>query len=373
MSFGSAGASPSHSSNGGTVPKALHFIAFSGSQDMADYEEIPEAIRSFLAIEGHPWSEDLADVAQSYAALCREANQRLRRCADYLRRGMRSEAVHLAECQPKLLPMVDALKLPNYAAWAKACVSNGLAPPPELLTDQLPQLEAAGEIEQGLRPLEDRYRLLSLAKAPLRDRLEVLFPLHEKDPGNPIWIENLRTLGTARFREVRGEAQTAYKSRDLPALENLSSELTHQSNHIEVPDDLRRGVERAVGLLRLDQAKQSLRPLLADLQAARAAGDYPKAARVLAQWQQIVDSRQLALPTALQEAIRPLVAWVADEERRLAQQEKMQRMRPALDDTEKLFQSERRRHRLMVALIILCVLAAVGALVYFYSPLIGQR
>lgn len=340
---------------------------------MADYEEIPETIRSFLAIEGHPWNEDLTDVAQSYAALCREANQRLRRCADYLRRGMRSEAVHLAECQPKLLPMVDALQIPDFAAWARACVANGLAPPPELLTDQLPQLEAAAEIEERLRPLEDRYRLLSLAKAPLKDRLEVLFPLHEKDPGNPVWVENLRTIGMARFKQLRGEAQTAYKSRDLARLETLSAELTQQAAHVDVPDDLRRGVERAVGLLRLDQAKQSLRPLLAELQAAKTANDYPKAAKVLAQWQQIVDSRQLALPAALQEAIRPLIAWVADEERRLAQAEKMERMRPALDDTERMFRSEQRRHQMMVALIVIGVLIVVGVLVYFYSGMIGQR
>lgn len=340
---------------------------------MADYEEIPETIRSFLAIEGHPWSEDLTDVAQSYASLCREANQRLRRCADYLRRGMRSEAVHLAECQPKLLPMVDSLQIPDFAAWARACVANGLAPPPELFTDQLAQLEAAAEIEEQLRPLEDRYRLLSLAKAPLKDRLEVLFPLHEKDPGNPVWVENLRTIGTARFKQVRGEAQTAYKSRDLVTLENLSTELTHQAAHVDVPDDLRRGVERAVGLLRLDQAKLSLRPLLAELQAAKASNDYAKAANVLAQWQQIVDSRQLALPAALQEAIRPLVAWVADEERRLAQAEKMERMRPALDDTERLFRSEQRRQRLIVVLIVIGILAAVGALVYIYLPMLGRR
>lgn len=340
---------------------------------MADYEEIPETIRSFLSIEGHPWSEDLTDVAQSYVSLCREANQRLRRCADYLRRGMRSEAVHLAECQPKLLPMVDALQIPDFAPWAKACVANGLAPPPELLTEHLAQLEAAIEIEERLKPLEDRYRLLSLAKAPLKDRLEVLFPLHEKDPGNPLWVENLRAIGTARFKQVRGEAQIAYKSRNLATLETLSAELDQQAAHIDVPGDLRRGVDRAVGLLRLDQAKQSLRPLLIDLQAAKTANDYPRAATVLGQWQQIVDLRQLALPTALQEAIRPLIAWVADEERRLAQAEKMERMRPALDDTERLFKAERRRHQLTVVLIVIGILAAVGAVVYFYLPMLGKR
>lgn len=340
---------------------------------MADYHETPEAIRSFLATAGHPWSEDLTDVARAYAGLCREANERLRRCADYLRRGMRSEAVHLAECQPKLLPMVDALRIPDFAAWAKACVAHGLAPPPELLVDWLPQLEAAAEAEERLRPLAERHRVLSLAKAPLRDRMEVLFPLHEKDPGNPVWVENLRTLGTARFKQLRVEAQAAYKSRDLPALEGMSAEIQAQAGHLEVPEDLRTGVERAVGLLRLDRAKDELRPLLVQLQAARKANDYEQASAVLKQWQAIVESRRIALPSALQENIRPIIAWVADEERRRSQAQKMQRMRPALDDTERLFRAERRRRVLIATLIVLAVLAAAGILVFLYAPLLGRR
>ena len=340
---------------------------------MADQHEIPEAIRSFLATEGHPWSEDLTDVAQAYARLCREANERLRRCADYLRRGMRSEAVHLAECQPKLLPMVDALRLPDPSAWAKACVSHGLTPPPELLADGLPQLEAAAEIEERLRPLADRYRVLSLAKAPLRDRMEVLFPLQEKDPGNPVWVENLRTLGAARFKELRLAAQAAYKSRDLAALENMSAEIQAQSGRLEVPEDLRRGVERAVGLVRLDCAKEDLRPLLIRLQAARKANDYDRAAAVLKEWQSIVETRQIALPMALQENIRPIIAWVAAEERRRTQEHKMQRMRPALDDTERLFRTERRRRILVATLVVLGILAAAGALVFLWVPYIGRR
>ncbi|HEY2589168.1 MAG TPA: hypothetical protein VGI81_25720 [Tepidisphaeraceae bacterium] len=340
---------------------------------MADYHEIPETIRAFLATAGHPWGEDLTDVAQAYARLCREANERLRRCADYLRRGMRSEAVHLAECQPKLLPMVDALRLPDFAAWAKACVAHGLVPPPELLTDSLPQLEAAAEIEDRLRPLAERYRVLSLAKAPLRDRMEVLFPLHEKDPGNPVWVENLRTLGGARFKELRAQAQAAYKSRDLPALEGMAAEIQAQVAHMEVPDDLRRGVERAVGLVRLDHAKEELRPLLVQLQAARKANDYEQASAVLQQWQSIIESRQIALPTALQENIRPIIAWVAGEERRRSQDQKMQRMRPALNDTERLFRAARRRQILVASLVVLAVLIVAGVLVLIYAPYLGRR
>lgn len=340
---------------------------------MAGHQEIPEAIRSFLATEGHPWSEDLTEVATVYAALCREANDRLRRCEDYLRRGMRSEAVHLSECQPKLLPLVDSLKLPDSAAWARACVANGLPPPPDLLTDNLHQIEAAAEVEHRLQPLLARYRLLSLAKAPVRDRMEVLLPLHEKDPGNPVWVESLRSLGAVRLKQIRAEAQSAYRGKNLGALEGLSAELGGGEWQVDVPDDLRRGVERAVGFLRLETAKEELRPLLSELRAAQAAGDYERAEPVMRQWQQIIEGRQLALPQALQDAVRPVVAWIADEERRRSQAIKMQRMQPALEETERRIRSANRRHRLNVALIFLLALVAAGVLAYSYIHWIGKK
>jgi hypothetical protein len=340
---------------------------------MPDHQEIPETIRTFLATPGHPWSHDLSDVATAYTALCREANERLRRCGDYLRRGMRSEAVHLALCQPTLVPLVDSLKLSDLPAWSRACVANGVPAPPELLTEQLPQLEAATEIEQRLEPLLARHRLLSLAKAPIRDRMEVLVPLHEKDPANPVWVENLRTLGAVRLKQIRAEAQSAYKTKDLALLEQLSAEVEGKQWQIDVPDDLRRGVERAVGFLRLEAAKAQLRPLLAELKAAHGENDYDRAAPILQQWQQIIESRQMVLPGALQEAVRPIIAWITAEERRRTQEQKMQRMRPALENTEQIFRQGQRRHTLLTVLILLGVLAAVGALVYFYAPLIGRR
>ena len=340
---------------------------------MAAYQEIPEAILSYLATPGHPWSEDLTDVAASYGALCREANDRLRRCADYLGRGMRSEAVQLAECQPKLLPLAESLKLPDLPAWNAACVAQGLTPAPELLIDSLDQLQAAMEIEHRLQPMLARFRLLSLAKSPIRDRMEVLVPLHEKDPGNPVWVENLRTLGAVRLKQIRTEAQSAYRGKDLQALEGLTSELTSPAWQVDIPEDLKRGVDRAAGFLRLEQAKEELRPLVNELRQAHARDDYEQAAPLMARWQEIVQSRQLELPATLQEAIRPVIAWIADEERRRNQQQKMDRMRPALQETEQLFRQANRRHRLRVALVITLALVITGILVYAYIAWIGKR
>ena len=340
---------------------------------MADQQEIIEAIKTFLATPGHSWSVDLSDVAAAYASICREANERLRRCAEYLQRGMRSEAVQLAGCQPKLIPLVDSLKLPDLASWSQACVANGLPAPPELIEEPLAQLEAAVEVERRLEPLVARHRLLSLAKSPIRDRLEVLVPLHEKDPTNPVWVENLRTLGAVRLKQIRAEAQTAYKAKDLTALEELSSEVSGKTWQIDVPDDLLRGVDRAVGFLRLENGKEELRPLLAELRAAHEENDFDRAAPILEQWQQIVETRQMTLPKALQEAIRPIIAWITDEERRRSQDAKMEKMRPALENTERIFREGQRRHTLLAVLVIIGVLLAVGGLVFYYVRFIGQR
>jgi hypothetical protein len=340
---------------------------------MADYQEIPEAIRSFLAAQGHPWSADLTEVATAYSGLCREANDRLRRCNEYLRRGLRSEAIHLAECQPRLLPMAAALKLPDPGAWASACVANGLPAPPELLLDSVEQLESAGEMELRLEPLLARHRLLALARASTRDRIEVLAPLHEQDPGNPIWVENLRTLGTVRLKEIRSEAQGAYRAKDVQALDTLNEELAGNSWQVDLPDELLRGIERAAGSLRLESAKNQLRPLLGELRAAHAAQDFDKASAVMQQWQSIIDAQKLVLPTALQETIRPLVAWVASESRRRNQEQKMQKMRPALKETERLFRSSNLRHTVLVWLIVILALAGAGVLAYLYLPMLGRR
>jgi len=340
---------------------------------MADYQEIPEAIRSFLAAKGHPWSADLTEIATAYVGLCREANDRLRRCGEYLQRGLRSEAVHLAGCQPKLLPLVEALTIPDPAAWAGACVAQGLPAPPELLVDSIDRLEAAGEIELRLEPLLSRHRLLSLAKSPIRDRLEVLAPLQEQDPGNPVWVENMRTLGSVRLKQIRSEAQGAYRAKAVQVLDELHEELAADTWQVEVPDDLRRGVERAAGSIRLEAAKDQLRPILGELRSAHAAGDLDKATEALKRWQAIIDAQKMALPTALQEAIRPLVAWVASETRRRNQEQKMQKMRPALQETERVIRSSNRRHTVLVWLIIILALLAAGVLAYYYLPLLSRR
>ncbi|HZK79639.1 MAG TPA: hypothetical protein VFC46_01195, partial [Humisphaera sp.] len=114
---------------------------------MSDFQKITDAIRAFLVAGDRSWNNELPDLAANYAAACREANDRMRRCAEYLRRGMRSEAVHLADCQPNLIEMAAALRFVETPDWAQVCAANGLTIAPPLIEGRADDLEEAREME----------------------------------------------------------------------------------------------------------------------------------------------------------------------------------------------------------------------------------
>ena len=173
---------------------------------------------------------------------------------------MRSEAVHLAECQPRLLELAEALRLPDPVVWTRACMAHGLPPPPELLTDGLDHIEEAFGIERTLEPLLARHRLLALAQSPIKNRQEVLRAVLEQDPQNPSWDEGLRLLDVARFKELRAEAKIAFRAHDRAALEKLANELEVHPPRAPLPDDLRDGLNKALNSVRLEEARRSWFP-----------------------------------------------------------------------------------------------------------------
>src|SRR3974377_683726 len=99
---------------------------------MLDYNQVVDDIQSFLQNPNQIYSDSLKELARSYAEACNEANQRLRRCADFLQQGLRPEAIYLAESRPALLDLVAAVDFPERSSWEQISVTYGLTPPPRL-------------------------------------------------------------------------------------------------------------------------------------------------------------------------------------------------------------------------------------------------
>jgi len=80
-----------------------------------------QRVRQLLAEGNAAAAQDGQAVADDYAALCRDANERLRACAGYLAKGMLSEALRIAETEPILLDLCGELDFVGVENWVKLC------------------------------------------------------------------------------------------------------------------------------------------------------------------------------------------------------------------------------------------------------------
>ena len=102
-------------------------------------------------VERNPVVEEIAG---QYAELCHDLVARLRRCAEYLDKGMRSEAVHEATGMPPLLDLVDVVRFPELKKWGNLVADLELAPFPQIPMEIVERLRRECVTEEDLAPLD---------------------------------------------------------------------------------------------------------------------------------------------------------------------------------------------------------------------------
>ena len=102
-----------------------------------DYQPIVDEIRSFVQSVDQTLTDRIKEVAVLYVQACNEVNQRLRRCDEFLQKGLRSEAIHLAQTEPVLLDQLAILDFAERPQWEELALMYGLPAPPQLRLDRL--------------------------------------------------------------------------------------------------------------------------------------------------------------------------------------------------------------------------------------------
>src|SRR5947209_914413 len=138
---------------------------------MPDYHQIVDQIRGFVQSSDQTRNERLEGLASGYAEACIEVNQRLGRCQWLLQQGLRSEAIQLAESEPKLLGAIATLDFPERADWDELVGIYGLAAAPKLMVEAASFLNEAYAQEEPLQDLLRTHRRLAMQRAPLRLRI----------------------------------------------------------------------------------------------------------------------------------------------------------------------------------------------------------
>lgn len=285
---------------------------------MADIQRLIDELRCRVQSADWELTDELRANAGEYAQLCRATNERLRRCGEFLRQGLRSEAVHLADSQPRLLDMLAIIDFPERGDWDEMVAMYQLPKADALLLDVAEQLNEAYALQHPLERWLDRHRLFALQRAPLSQRLTVLRKIAELDPSNPVWDEDVRTFEKARLAEIEVLAQSAAACGDEAVLATCDAELA-QAGWRESPSKaLRQRVKRSAEDASRRAARIELDTVERDLNAAFGQLDLGGAQALRHRWTDLAARARLATDDPLVERVAPAMGWLADEDTRAA-------------------------------------------------------
>lgn len=273
---------------------------------MLDLQRIADDINTFLDSTDQIRDADLEPLATAYAKACKDANVRLRRCGDLLQRGLRSEAIHLADEPPNLLDLTASLDLPRLSEWEAICAMYNLQRPQRLLIDVAAELNEAYALEQPLESALSDMRLLALAKAPLQPRLEVLRRIAAADPLTIRWTEDIGALETLQLSALSRDAKTAIQRSDFATLHTIGKQLSDQQWTTPPPHELVEMVFDA-----------ELNQLCEDMSSAQSKNDVRAVRNTMAQIDAASRRRGGQLPASIVASIKTGQRWLAAQDQRL--------------------------------------------------------
>jgi hypothetical protein len=279
---------------------------------MLDYQRIVDDVRSSLYSHNAEGLDFLRAAAADYSVGCDEVNERLRQCGGLLRKGLRSEAIQLAEIEPKLLDVVALLDFPERDPWMELANRSGIAPPTPLMLDVAADLNEAYAVEQPLAALLQRHRLLALAHGPLSARIEVLRGLADGDANNPVWQDDLLTFEKERQNQIKAEVEMATRKGDTTALAALEAELSGPDWRNPPPPALAQSAADAKNSAHYWSVQSQLDGLAAELESAMSHGRIDLGKTAHSRWNETIANSGWGPHESLAQRAAPGLNWVQE-------------------------------------------------------------
>ncbi len=289
-------------------------------------DEIKSLVRDIqllMAAELSVWDEpDIMQLAGAHEETVYAVIQRAESVADLLDRGLNDEAIQLAEREPGLAALAMVLDFPELAEWTGVLAEFKVAPVPEMPHDTLAQLEDAYSTTADSKQLLQRFRGLSLARAPLAERIDVLRRLSEKDPENDQWKTGIKSYETYRLKSITKDLKAATEKRDLSVVARIDREVNQAQWAVPVPPALKKDAQSAHRKLKQAEAREKLKPVADSLSLAYAEFNVPQATQILPRFQALMDIANLPPDHEIMDVAGPAVEWIEGEleQQRVAQE-----------------------------------------------------
>jgi hypothetical protein len=298
---------------------------------VADVQRLIDEMRFQLDAEVFELAPAMKQLAADYADVCRLVNMRLRRCEDFLKQGLRAEAIHTADADPNLLDLVATVDIPERSRWDGMVRLFGLPRAEPLLIDVAEQLNAAYPLQYPLEKLLEQHRLLALTRAPIIDRLKVLRELAVLDEDSPVWNDDARVFELARISEIEAAAAEAEAQGDFAKLERLVDELTDGNWRETPPACVVEQVRQLAQRVTRRTAPSDPAGLREALNAAATTGDMARCRALRRRWHELGILSPPVGRNGHTDARGPGVAWLAREDARDARDVRIRRAALALE------------------------------------------
>ena len=257
-------------------------------------------------------------LAEDYAKACKDMIGRLRACVAYLRSGNAAEAVRLAEVEPNLFDIYNLLDFPEREEWVGVLESFGYKLPPPFPKDLARQLNDAYCQSASLEPLQKRYRVLAIERAPLAERLQVLRSIAAVDPINPSWRKDLEAFEEERLKELGHDIDRAVADNNYVEMRKLQKEIS-QNWCVPVPAYMRDKLNIKLRGIHFQSLQKQLEELVGQLQQAHDERDIEKGQTLVDEIREIVGESGMAMPTELSDRAEDAIRWLNDEKKRRIQ------------------------------------------------------
>lgn len=272
--------------------------------------DIQSLISAELTDDDEP---DIMQLAGAHEEIVYGVIERAESVADLLDRGLNDEAIQLAERAPVLADLAMVLDFAELPEWTCILADFNIAPVPEMPHETIAQLEDAYSTTADSKQLMQRFRSLSLARAPLADRISVLRRLSKKDPGNEQWTNGIETYETHRLKSIANDLKAARDRHDLKVVAKIDEEVNQTKWSVPVPPALKSEAQSAHRKLKQADALQKLKPVAESLSLAYSEFNIPQASQILPRFQALSDVANLAPDHEIMDVAGPAVEWIEGE------------------------------------------------------------
>ena len=239
-----------------------------------------------------------------------ETNQELRRCADWIDRGLMVEAVAHAKASHDLVQRGAELQaLASRPDWIAACQSSGTLPNCPIDAPALSKLNACFARVRGLQePLRSMRKTFLGRQSPIA-QIEAVQRLADADPRSEHWRRLAESLEDEAMATITALAQEAIASRRLQGVEDALRQIDSRRWTAAMPQGLRERLDSMRIELRQEQADATFSRIADAVHEAAAAMDRPAMEALESQWTSLIDDDFRPSPQTLA-LVAPSFDWL---------------------------------------------------------------